>query len=46
MPGLQPIPSSPSLVASVLYSQAATLTPGGNALGLYSSNGLEITLGN
>ena len=40
-----PIANSPSLVGFVLNAQAGTLTPGANPMGIYVSNGLEITVG-
>ena len=40
------VPNVTSLVGFLFHAQAATLTPGANALNLLASNGLEITLGN
>lgn len=39
------VPNAPTLVGVLLQAQAATITPGANALGVYASNGLELTLG-
>jgi hypothetical protein len=40
-----PIPPTPGLAGLLIETQAATLTPGVNAMGLCASNGLELLLG-
>jgi hypothetical protein len=39
------VPVAPGLVGRVLYTQAATWTPGGNSRSLFTSNGLELRFG-
>jgi len=39
------VPNDPSLAGTVIYNQAATLTPGLNAFGFATSNGLALTIG-
>jgi hypothetical protein len=40
------IPNNPALAGVHLYAQSATLTPGLNAFGLITSNGLDLRAGN
>ncbi len=40
-----PIANNPALLGATFFAQAATLTPGLNALGLASSNGLGAVIG-
>jgi hypothetical protein len=39
------VPSTPGLAGVLIQAQAATVTPGANPLGIFSSNGLELLLG-
>ncbi len=40
-----PIVANPAIIGLVLNAQGVAITPGVNALGLLSSNGLELTIG-
>ena len=40
-----PVPSDPGLIGVTINTQALTLSPGANALGALTSNGIEMRIG-